>query len=407
MKIYSPEEKIMQARLILALDYVFFGSIFFRLNVHEDDTCKTAWTDGHSIGYNLKWLSQWSEIQIIGVFIHEILHVILKHHLRQELNPIYKEQHGKFNRAADYALNPSVLRCPGTDLPPNVCLDLERWPDSLAEEIFPDLPGEGNDTLRGKKGEGTITGTSEDIGEVRPYKKGKATPAERAQVANEVDQWVQAAAMKAQGVGAMTDQTKGFIKKVLAPMVHWQDELQLMVEDMCKDDYTWKRPSTRYTQQGIYMPSMHGEHMPDLVFFIDRSGSLTKHHLTQIMAEVRSIIELFKVRVICVYWNTEYTHHEEFLPEDILSADWGLEVESGGGTNFANCWDWLDEQDEIDPEGIVFFTDFECRDWPMEDPGVPVIWAQVPGFNGSYIRHYDSYMPEYGSRVTIPRVGAE
>jgi predicted metal-dependent peptidase len=344
-------------------------------------------------------MCQWTQEQIIGVFVHEILHVVLKHHLRQELNPIYKENHKKFNRAADYALNPSVLRCPGLDLPPNVCLNLDRWPDNLLEEIYNDLPDEDFDNLKGGD-----TGTSEDIGEVRPFQDGKATPAEKDAASQEVDQWVSAAGMKAEGVGAMNDDTKGFIKKVLTPTVYWEDELQMMIEDMCKSDYTWKRPNTRYMQQGMYLPSMFGTKMPDLVFFVDRSGSLTDEHLAQIMAESRSIIEQFRVRVIVVYWNTQYTHHEEFLPDDILEHDWCLNVTSGGGTNFHGCWDWLDEQDEIDPEGIVFFTDFECQDWPQNDPGVPVIWAQVPDYHGQYTRSYDSYVPEYGSRVIIPKV---
>jgi predicted metal-dependent peptidase len=402
VKIYTPEEKIMQARLTIATEFVFFGSIFFRLNVHEDETCKTAWVDGRNLGYNPTWLSRWTQEQIVGVFIHEILHVILKHHLRQELNPLYKKNHDKFNRAADYALNPSVLRCPGTDLPPNVCLDLDKWPDNLLEEIFDQLPDKDSDKLKGGD-----TGTSEDIGEVRAFKDGKATPAEKEHASNEIDQWVQAAGMKAEGVGAMTDDTKGFIKKILAPTVYWQDELHMMTQDMCKKDYTWKRPNTRYMQQGQYMPSLFGEHTPDLVFFVDRSGSLTDLHLAQIMAESRSIIEQFTVRVIVVYWNTQYTHHEEFEPEDILDSNWGLNVAAGGGTDFSRCWDWLDEQDEIDPEGIVFFTDFECQDWPMEDPGVPVIWAQVPNHNGRYTRGYDSYVPEYGSRVIIPKERVE
>jgi predicted metal-dependent peptidase len=295
-----------------------------------------------------------------------------------------------------------VLRCPGTALPPKVCLDLDKWPDNLVEEIFAELPDKGQDRMTGPDGQPGSVGTSEDIGEVRPFKDGKATPAEKEQAANEVDQWVQAAGMKAEGVGAMTNYTKGFIKKVLAPTVYWQDELHMMTQDMCKKDYTWKRPNVRYMQQGQYMPSMFGQHTPDMVFFVDRSGSLTDEHLAQIMAEVRNIIEQFTVRVIVVYWNTQYTHHEEFEPEDIFDPGWSLNASPGGGTNFAKCWDWLDEQDEIDPEGIVFFTDFECEDWPMEDPGVPVIWAQVPDYNGRYTRSYDNYMPEYGSRVIIP-----
>ena len=50
MKIYSPEDKIQNARLDLVMNFPYFGSIFMRLNVYEDETCKTAWTDGRDIG---------------------------------------------------------------------------------------------------------------------------------------------------------------------------------------------------------------------------------------------------------------------------------------------------------------------------------------------------------------------
>lgn len=407
MKLFTPEEKIAQARLSLAVEYPFFGSIFFRLRVHEDDSCPTAWTDGSEIGYNTQWLGQWEIPQILGVFIHEILHIVLKHHLREELSPRMKKQHGKFNRAADYALNPAVLKTPGADLPPGCLVDLDRWADSLAEDIFNQLPDDDSaDKRYGGKGQPSNTGKGVSPGEVRPFKKGKGNPAEKAIENAKVDQWVQAAGMKAQGVGKLGEGTKRLIKKITTPEVDWRDELQLMAESMCKDDYTWTRPNVRYLQQGMYLPSMHGQTMPDLLFYVDTSGSLKDDMLAQIMAEVRNIIDSFHVRVIVVYWNTKYQFHEEFLPADILDPSWSLAGKGGGGTRFNKAWDWMHEQVDIDPKGIVFFTDYESTQWPMEDPGVPVIWAQVADRTYGHTRAYDSYMPEYGSRVKIPKVGA-
>ena len=405
MRIFTPAEKVANARLSLALDYPFYGSIFFRLNIHEDPTCNTAWTDGTSIGYNLTWLSQWNHNQIIGVFCHEILHIIYKHHLREELSPRFKDKHGRFNRAADYALNPSVIREPGMDLPPRCLLDLNMWPDELAEVIFGQLKDDdGNDSLYGGKGNPNGVGTGTMPGEVRPFKSGKASPAEKAIEGNKVDQWVRAAAMKAQGMGKMDGGTSQLIKKVVTPLVRWEDELQMMVESMCKDDYTWTRPNSRYTQQGMYLPSMHGQEMPDMIFFVDTSGSLNDKQLSQIMAESRRIIDHFKVRVIVVYWDTNYRHHEEFLPEDIMDPSWSLSVKGRGGTGFSKCWEWMDQQDEIDPAGIVFFTDCETDEWPKEDPGIPVIWCHVPNSSGRYCEGYVNTMPEYGSRVKVPYI---
>lgn len=277
----------------------------------------------------------------------------------------------------------------------------------MAEEIFNQLPDQpDNDTRYGGTGQPSDSGKGVDPGEVRPFKDGKANPAEKSVEEAKVDQWVQAAGMKAQGVGKLGDGTKRLIKKITTPEVRWEDELRMLAEDICKNDYTWTRPNVRYIQQGMYLPSMHGYNMPDLVFYVDTSGSLRDAQLAQIMAEVRSIIDTFRVRVIVVYWNVKYQFHEEFLPADILDPGWSLAGKGGGGTRFSDCWSWLDDQDEIDPKGIVFFTDYETSDWPMEDPGVPVIWAQVPDSRYGYTRSYDEYMPEYGARVRIPMAGA-
>lgn len=385
--------KIQMARLELVTELPFFGSIFLRMMVGPDPDCKTAWTDGRSIGFNPDWMGALPIPQIKGVFVHEVLHIALKHHLREELNPIFKEHHQKFNRAADYALNPSVMKTPGCDLPDNVCLDLQKWPDNLAEEIFAVLKDDEK-----LKGGGTGQGT--DVGEVRPFQEGKASPAEKAAESATVDQWINAASFK--GQGNMTGAANRIVSNTHSPAVCWQDEIQIMIDDLHRSDYTWTRPNVRYMQQGMYLPSMKGRHTPDMVFYVDTSGSLNDDMLSKIMAEIRSIIGAFRCRVIVVYWDTGYNGHEEFNPEDVLDPSWSLTGKGGGGTSFTDCWDFLDDQDEIDPEGIIFFTDCECRRWPEEDPGVPVIWCQVPGSGGTFRDGYQKYMPEYGSRVKIP-----
>lgn len=409
MKVFTPAEQVMSARLNLSLNLPFFGSIFMRLRVTEDDTCPTAWTDGVSIGYSPDYFATLTIEQITGVFVHEVLHVILKHHLRAEANPALKKKHQRWNMACDYALNPRVLETTGCDLPEGVCLDLKRWRDELAEVIFHQLPEDpsGGTATYGGKGKPGGTGWPVNVGEVRPLpradgKPGPASTAECAQKGNEVDQWVRSATFKASGMGKQSDSINRLVKKIVAPVVSWEDELQMMVDEITRDDYNWKRPNIRYVQQGVYLPAMGGESMPDLVFYVDTSGSLNDRQLAQIMAEIRQIIDQFNVRVIVVYWNTQYQFHEEFYPEDILQPGWKLAGKGGGGTGFSRCWDWLDEQDEIDPAGIVFFTDCETRQWPEEEPDVPVIWAQVPDRNGRYDHNYIRSMPNYGTHVTIP-----
>ena len=52
--------KIIKARTALVLNQPFFGALTLRLNVIEDSTADTAWTDGESLGYNSTFIEELS-----------------------------------------------------------------------------------------------------------------------------------------------------------------------------------------------------------------------------------------------------------------------------------------------------------------------------------------------------------
>lgn len=407
MKQFSPLEKIQQAKLYIVQNLCFYGSIYWRLKVHEDKTCETAWTDGVSMGYNVEWLGQHTIMQITGVFIHEILHVILKHHLREQLNPVYQEHHLKFNMACDYALNPTVLAQPKLELPHGVLLDMTRFPDNLAEQIFTELTDDEVDQCRDGdpgSGNGAGSGAAGDpmIGEVRPFKEGKGSAAEKDQEAQKIDQWIKSASMKATNAGSMTDGLREQIKGLTTPTVHWEDELQFITESVCKNNYTWQRPNPRYMSTGCYLPTMNGYETPDMLYFVDTSGSLNSYQILQIKSEIRHILDQFSIRVIVVYWDTEFQGMEVFEPEDIFDPGWDLNIKGRGGTDFTDVLDWLEENQyefDFDPKAVIFFTDLECSNYPDGQPDLPWLWVQLPGSGGSFNNHYTHYMPDWGTHV--------
>jgi len=413
MREFSPRDKVASARLDLCTNFPYYGSVFFRLNVHEDDTCKTAWTDGRSIGYNLEYTASLSHEQIIGLFVHECKHVILKHHVRMEQNPDFKAKPKKFNYAGDYALNPTIKATPGMDIHEDWLYE-KKWDDSLADEIFYQLKDEDIDQ-GGPGGQGPVgNGTPTD--EVRPMPKtdkngnvvpGKPTAAELDHEIQKIDQWVKAAAFKAQGVGKLDGRTAQEIKAATANTVDWRDELTLICDDLCKNDYTWTRPNVRYIQQGVYLPAMHGQRTVDMIFFVDCSGSVNDTQLSQAAAEIQTIVSSYDIRVVVVYWDTKFRAMEVFDKSDVLEPGFHLDITGRGGTDFEDCWEWLEENREefdLDPKAMVFFSDLECDDYPAEDPDMPVIWAQLP-YCGHFQTSYISYLPSYGKHVKVPIYG--
>lgn len=395
------EERIASARLDLAINMPFYGSVFLRMKVLEDDTVPTAYTDGNVIGYNPDYLATLTHKQIIGAFVHEVLHVILKHHLRAAACLEYKLNHQLHNYACDYALNPIIKRSPGMDIK-STWLYEEKWDDELSDYIFEQLKRDAKQV--------EIAALGEDPGEVRPWpgepgSKAPPTQAEVSQKEQEVEQWIRAAEFKAQGAGKMNDQTKVVIRGSVESTVSWVDELQIMSEDITRQDYTWTRPNVRYVQQGVYLPSMKGSKPVDMIFFVDVSGSLDTTQLKKIASEVQSIVGSFNIRVVVVYWSTEFKGMEMFDASDVLDPQFSLTATGRGGTNFSDCWTWMFDNEvefDIDPKAIVFFSDLECSHYDPEDPGLPVLWAHIPESNGSFCSSYLNRLPDYGQLVRVP-----
>lgn len=397
----TPEEKIASARLDLAINNPFYGSVFLRMSLFENYDIPTAATDGNMIMYNPNYVGALPHKIIIGVFIHECLHVINKHHLRAAASLEYQVNHEMFNYACDYAINPVIKKSPGMDIK-DTWLYEPCWDDELAEYIFEQLKKDAKKKL--------IAGAGEGPGEVLPWpgepgSKSKPTAADIDQKTQEVDQWVRAAAFKAQGAGKMNGDALTVVRSTVESTTSWVDELRIMAEDITREDYTWTRPNVRYMQQGVYLPSMKGSKPVDMLFFVDVSGSLDTTQLTQIASEIQEIVGSFNIRVIVVYWSTEFKGMEMFDASDVMDPDFKLTAKGRGGTRFGDCWEWLHDHEaefDIDPKAIIFFSDLECSNYPSDDPGMPVLWAQVPEYDNSFQTHYLQYLPDYGSHVRVP-----
>jgi predicted metal-dependent peptidase len=411
MRELTAEQRVDGARITLITEFPFYGSIFLNLNTFESDLNKTAWTDGVSIGYNLEYTKTLTEKQIIGMFVHEVKHVMLKHHLRELENKEFMDNHHKYNCACDYALNPMIKNTPGMDVHRDWLCDMKRWPDNLAEEIFyevdeKDLPPEGSYMLPGEvlpfPGTGGYKGANSKGQPVR------VTIADIDAEKQKIDQWIRAAAFKAQGQGKLDGNMQDMIKAVTASTVSWQDELIFLCEDVSRDDYSWTRPNVRYMQAGVYLPSMKGNKTVDMIFFVDTSGSLSSEQLSMIAAEIQEIVGNFNIRVIVVYWDTSFRGMEIFDATDVMDPAFNLDISGRGGTNFEGCFDWMfDKQYEFDfdPKAMVFFSDMECDQYPEDDPGMPMLWCQVPYCYGgmtSWCDDYLEYVPDYGKLVRVP-----
>ena len=78
----SVHDRIAKARIKLVLDDPFFGVICMRWEVIEGQT-NTMATDGNNLYYAVDFVQSLSDDELVGIIVHEAMHVALLHMLRQ------------------------------------------------------------------------------------------------------------------------------------------------------------------------------------------------------------------------------------------------------------------------------------------------------------------------------------
>ena len=166
----------------------------------------------------------------------------------------------------------------------------------------------------------------------------------------------------------------GMFGDLLAPKVDWRKALRDFITETCsgRDESSWSRPNRRFLADDVYMPTMMGTTMRELVVGFDTSGSVfNSPEMTRFVSEITTIIEQVKPsKVHVIYWDTAVAGHQTF--EDGQFAVQNLKPKGGGGTEGSVLFEFLRKK-KIKPDAIVQFTDGYVGDWGKTD--VPTLWA--------------------------------
>lgn len=366
--------KIIKARAGLVLDQPFFGSLALRLALKEDLTCKTAWTDGLSLGYNPTFISELSLDECKGLLAHEVMHCACAHMARRDAR-----EPKKWNISADYAIN-GIIEESGFKLPAGRLRE-SAYDHKSADEIYGIIPDNPLGVDQGNDPGG--------CGEVRDAKGPDGQQASAADLNQAEQDWKIAASQAAQQAKVMGNLPAGIarlVDELLNPKVDWREVLRRFIQTNARNDYSWQRPNRRYIHQGLYLPSLYREQLGDIVLAVDTSGSIAPADLNQFAAEMTSILEEFPGSMLhVVYCDTEVSNTETFSHDDL---PFDLHPAGGGGTDFRPPFGWTDQQG-IAPACLVYLTDGECSRYPESPPDYPVLWVGTADFTpefGDFVR---------------------
>lgn len=349
--------KLSIARSRLLLDHPFFGVLALRLQLIEDESTPTLATDGNRIIYNPQFIDQLSIELCSSAIAHEVMHCVLEHISRR----IAREPR-RWNQACDFAANP-ILKDAGLPLGAGWLYN-PGYVGKSAEEIYTMLPeGSGGD---------------DPLCDIQQPQGGASTDASAESTAVEWKLATIQAAKAAQAQGNLPGQIKKILDDVLTPDIPWRDALASFMTERIKDDYTWRRPNPYYAHTGVYLPTMDGVGMGEMVIALDTSGSVLSV-IDEFGSTVKDIVAaVCPQRVHVVYCDAEVNRVDVFERGQELS----FEAVGGGGTDFRPAFEYI-KNNSINPACTLYLTDMYGT-FPQEKPEYPVLWCATSDVRGPF-----------------------
>jgi predicted metal-dependent peptidase len=363
----------------------FFASLSLALKATPTFGVDTMATDGKKLYYNPEFTCDLDEEQVKGVVIHEIMHCVFLHFLRQG-----DREKRKWNIAADLAINQLILNC-GFKLLETCCI--------VGEGMFKDLPKNLsaeeyyhilNNTSECEKMGIPQSFLNEDfdcdiifVGEDSPdgSKDNEADKDNIAKISKELaDKWtekVNETIHQCRQRGFQLGGLDRFLGVLNKPTVDWKYLLREFVTKLSKADYSWSKPNKKYIWRNIYLPSTRSiDEIGHIVVSLDSSGSIGEAELNRFASEINGITQQFVCKI------TILKHHAgvyDVQTHESSDGDLVLTKIESGGTSHVEVFQKLNEMmlDSFDaPVCYIGVTDLysDLESLKEEAPSIPIMF---------------------------------
>jgi predicted metal-dependent peptidase len=361
-----------------------FSGILACGKVIVNDTVPTAATDGWNVAYNPAFIEEHmsTDPELRFLILHEGTHKGYRH--LTTWRKLHEENAMLANLAADHFVN---LHLQDTDdgegfiVMPKLGVQPDpKYRGWSVAMIYQDLKQQMEQQGGNSNGNGKPSMDDHDW----DGNEANGDPAKEQEQANEIQRAIrQGEILRKKLAGKGGGNADGVFGELMAPKVDWRKLLREFVTEYCagRDESSWRKPNRRYLSQDIYMPTMVGTTMRELVVLFDTSGSVFgSDEMTRFVSELAAIVEAVKpTKTHVLYVDTAVAGHQVF--EDGQFAVQDVRVKGGGGTDLPVAYDWLRDKN-IKPEAMVVLTDGYT---PFgTQPEYPVLWAMTSDIQAPY-----------------------
>ena len=370
----TSEQRVTKSHIAImrSKQFCMFAGVLSVGKVNFTEDLPTAATNGRDVMYNPKFIDTLNDKELNYVVLHEALHKVYQHmHLWKKL---WKENPMLANMAADYVVNYAIHEADEDS-------EIAKRPDSAlfdmvykgmtTKQIF-DMLKRSSDFVKQQAGHDTHDWEGAEA----------LSDDEVKETAKQIDQALRQGEIIR---GKMQGNKNRAVNEILEPKVNWREQLREFVNSTCKnkDRTSWRRPHKRFIGQDIYMPSMIGESIGQVVVGIDTSGSIGQKELNEFLSEVVAICDdVAPSSIELLYWDTAVAGHETYNQGDYKALVQSTKPAGGGGTH-VGCVNQYVKDKRIQPEAIIILTDgYVENDWGGNWE-YPTLWAVTTRHNTS------------------------
>ena len=386
-------KRLLLSRMRILCNNGFYGLLLMHMIYSIDENCEIAATDGRRIFFGPKFLDELSDSELDFIMMHEILHVVLQHCLRQG-----DRDNEQFNIACDIVVNSNILLSENMNLK---SITLKKYGESM--HLAPD----------GKEG---YEYTAEEVYEMlspnpqnrklKPAITGALGCAEKKQGKNKIagavwddhtrwgmdeedeilrNVWVKRFEDACEAIsirdpsnqrGLLPLFAERFFKELKKPQTDWRIVLNDFVQQEIVD-YSFTPPDRRFDGSPFLLPDFNDKDdlIEDILFMIDTSASMSDDMITAAYSEVKGAIDQFdgKLKGWLGFFDAAIVEPRPFSNESEFRI---IKPAGGGGTDFQNIFEYVQKhmQEKI-PACIIILTD-GFAPFPKEKlaGGIPVLW---------------------------------
>ncbi len=393
-KIKKYIQRLLLSRMRILCNHGFYGLLLMHMVYSIDENLDTAATDGMRIAFGPDFLVSLTDSELDFVMMHEILHVVLQHCLRED-----NREHEEFNIACDIVVNSNIL------LENNMSrnsITLKKYGESMhiapdgkegyeytAEQVYNMLP------KRKKK-----KGPSGDGGVATGRAKQEATQENHKPIwtwddhsrwgmyeedATLRDVWVKRFEDAAEAISIRDpSNTRGlmprFAKRILEELKKPQTDWRVILNDFIQEevvDYSFSPPDRRFDDNPFFLPDFNGKDdmVENILFMIDTSGSMSDKMITAAYSEIKGAIDQFdgKLSGWLGFFDAAIIEPKPFANEEEFKI---IRPAGGGGTDFQIIFEYVHKHmSDKPPASIIILTD-GFAPFPQEKlaGGIPVLW---------------------------------